>query len=370
MAEPISTATLIRLGLLGGRAAGFNPIGGIASKLFGGGGHNQTLLPGLRISSQAPTIIQSQSQFIPQGDQIIPRNRFLGQALQERIKPVGRMMKLTEDRLRFLGFDDIATELRGFALNRSSSSPQGAINNIQEAINATISAESVIESRFDAISSSPESLQQFSELMGVSFDTFRSEFGRQAESNIMGRRVGIQSAGVSQKTKRLARFTAGPRGRGGSVTKSQRRQIPQIRSSLPGQKAELGRLQGEFTRLDVPIADISGLQGVFATNFGGQFKLPPQPGGPDFVGPVQEQPSQPRKVDKGRARRAALQAARSFIRVSRRGRDRVRTGGFVSRIGIGDISELEQEEDRIIPSGFISKQATTGNRALALNSLR
>ncbi len=74
----------------------------------------------------------------------------------------------------------------------------------------------------------------------------------------------------------------------------------------------------------------------------------------------------PRKVDKKQIGRVALRAARSFIRLPQA---KTRTGGFVSK-GAFDISELEQDVDRIIPSGFISKQPTTQSRALALNSLR
>lgn len=83
----------------------------------------------------------------------------------------------------------------------------------------------------------------------------------------------------------------------------------------------------------------------------------PQPGDPDFVGPVQEQPG---KVGKGKVAKNLLNVARNFIRFPRQQR-----GGFVSTGGFGNISELEQEEDRVIPSGFIRKQATTQSRALA-----
>ncbi len=81
----------------------------------------------------------------------------------------------------------------------------------------------------------------------------------------------------------------------------------------------------------------------------------PQPGDTDFVGPVQALPG----VDKGKIAKTAFDVAKVFLRPRRR---RV---GFVSTSGFGDISELEQEKDRVIPSGFIRKQATTQNRALA-----
>jgi hypothetical protein len=90
----------------------------------------------------------------------------------------------------------------------------------------------------------------------------------------------------------------------------------------------------------------------------------PQPGDPDFVGPLQEQPSQPGKVDKGKIAKKVLKVASNFIRFPRQQR-----GGSASMGGFGNISELEQEEDRVIPSGFIRKQATTALAPTRRNAL-
>lgn len=90
---------------------------------------------------------------------------------------------------------------------------------------------------------------------------------------------------------------------------------------------------------------------------------------------VGQRPQRKQPNDKGQLARTALRAARLFIRPRLPKQPGFQTGEFVSRASSlggssGDIFELEKEEDRIIPSGFISKQATTENRALALNSLR
>lgn len=97
-----------------------------------------------------------------------------------------------------------------------------------------------------------------------------------------------------------------------------------------------------------------------------QFKIE----NPDNPGVRRERkgPDIPRKVDKKQIGRVALRAARGFLRFPTQ---QPRPSGFVSKAGVGfrDISELEQDVDRIIPSGFISKQPTTQSRALALRRL-
>ena len=73
-------------------------------------------------------------------------------------------------------------------------------------------------------------------------------------------------------------------------------------------------------------------------------------------------------INKKAISRLAMRAARQFIRAPQR------TGvGFVSKgsslPSFDDISELNQDADRITPSGFISKQRTSAERASALNRI-
>jgi len=83
-------------------------------------------------------------------------------------------------------------------------------------------------------------------------------------------------------------------------------------------------------------------------------------------------PDRPRKPKDDNLKRTILRVASQFALRPPLKKPRVRTSGFVSSGGGGfsDISELSQEADKIIPSGFISKQATTQNRALALDRIR
>ena len=92
-----------------------------------------------------------------------------------------------------------------------------------------------------------------------------------------------------------------------------------------------------------------------------------------LTGPIPRSPASETAPDKIKQkkpiRRAALRAASRFIRFPQQ--EQIGRGGFPSKTKFfGSISELDQDADRIIPSGFTSKQPTTQNRALALDSLR
>lgn len=330
-------------------------IPGISSigKMFGGGGHNVTFLQNLKFpSTNVPSVMKLQSDMIPQGGyERIPRNRYLGQALSELYKPVQQMMNLTSNRLKFLGFNDAAKEFTKYSFG-TPATPQLAVANIQRGINITTATERLIDAALKTTGETPELREQFQARTGMDFDVFQSEFARQAESNIMDRRVNKQSTMVGQKTNRLAAAT---RVAGRARPKGTKKQIPHMISSLVDWKSALGQLQKESTRLGVPIADISGLKGGFV---GGSFGKPDLEGvvkdaADRFIGP----PDRSRRRLNWPRRRSEPGGVDDFASAS--------LGGGSAF----DISQLEKGIDRIIPSGFVSKQATTQNRALALDRI-
>ena len=257
---------------------------------------------------------------------------------------INRVGQSTIRQLNFLGLNDDATQLN--TILRRMFSGSGGNSSNQAALTAVASVKTALN-------------QQLGE-PGVTFRGLKGadildEFNRfDIISSIQG------TKGLSE-----ARMFA-----------AQRRQQATIGEI--GDPAEFGPLSPENLELqrvlDKKVNDFtnrlnsarSGLRGFLDPGF--KF---PQPGDPD----VGQQPQRKQPNDKGQLARTALRAARLFIRPRLPKQPGFQTGGFVSRASSlggssGDIFELEKEEDRIIPSGFISKQATTENRALALNSLR
>lgn len=137
--------------------------------------------------------------------------------------------------------------------------------------------------------------------------------------------------------------------------------IPEVKGggrARQGRIRALARQQPTFVQIKpFDIDAIRGRLGVTIQDVAGLGK--PQP------------PSQKKGIDKKQVGRVAMKAARQFLRFPTREPREFRRSGFISKgRAMGDISELEQGVDRIIPSGFTSKQPTTQSRALALSSLR
>lgn len=169
MTEPISTATLIRLGLLGARAAGFD-FGSVFSKIFGDGGGHGVNVPGLSLPGNlagtgilaSPISAKSFRRFGPQ---------IVGQS-----KSIERAFSSINRELVAMGFGNEPVFEQADAIRRAmsaASSPGNAQQRNQAAVNAlsgfALALEQIKSSRSSFLASNPD------------IQAIREEFGNQAE---------------------------------------------------------------------------------------------------------------------------------------------------------------------------------------------
>ncbi len=403
MPEPVSTSVILTnaaraLGIAD--RLGFVNLPSIGS-IFGGGDKNirhpklnlPANLAGLGINVTGITGGSFRS--------IGKRSRKVAEGIQAAINPFIQ-------RSQFLGLGD-APSIK--ALQKASSFMMGSVANParrQAAVTAFGQAKSMVDRAMEAFGKDPRATSAFEQETGLSYDLFSQEFARQG---------GLRMAGVNlESTLGKARDIATPDVRGGGKGKVARNraaqaaraswtyegalkgrentramlargfQAPrltgprktrgfQLKRAKQAWEAQITREQqlkssGYYSLLDragslkqqigaPSLADISQLGGVFGRIAG--------------AGATQPEP-QKKGIDKKQVGRVAMKAARRFIRFPTReprGPREFRRSSFISKgRAMGDISELEQGVDRIIPSGFTSKQPTTQSRALALSSLR
>ena len=393
--------------------------GGLSNISFGGSRSVRPGFPATDPSSLKGTFLSNLS--IPGGSEVSGRSFRQGATnLAQEIQFIGPILAREIKVLQSIGLGGLAADL-GAEQNRlfnpvPASQAAGRAQN-QQLLNLIGSSINARNDIFKTAQNDPNFSAQFEANTGTSISDFIGELQRQDKSFASGLESDVRSSRLQQQiAKANAPGLRLPGTRSASASARQKAVddlgFKPITSKPRGQAIRtvgfrklgerVGGRGGGRKAIDISVSEFESLKnktlaGFDEKNFGTERRV--IAGLKDFINrpgldisaaspqfgslfrsaagqpgqPVQP-PTQPQKpgISKGDIGRVVVKAARNFIRIprpSRRPRSRG-AGGFVSRDSFGDISELSQEADRVIPSGFISKQATSAIRSNALDRIR